>query len=48
MLLCGKRTRSMYNLFSSGVCVTAKYMDVILELQMKKIIIVREIFFVPY
>ena len=24
-------------LFLSGICVTAKYMDVILELQMKKI-----------
>ena len=24
-------------LFLSGICVTAKYMDVILELQMKKV-----------
>ena len=45
MLQCGKRTKSMYNLLSSGVCVTAKYMDVILELQMKKK--EREIFFLP-
>ena len=36
MLQCGKRTKSMYNLFSSRVCVAAKYMDVILEQQMKK------------